>query len=443
MSTQPILKTLNCLYKKAMAPFRFLKSCFCFESLFILWLFSYQFKNVLFKRPDITLLLTCILLPSALFLTSKHKLKNKSPTLSHTPSLIFFLGWSTWTLISFFWSPSSFYVTQKFLCYLVYTIPGMLIAYYIIGEDPAHTKRFLFSILIFSIIVHLWILKDFWVYGIKFRDFLGTNYLVTGQTLGAGLLILLSSSLNDPLKDKELSQKILREVAFTLLASSLVYVSLNLGGRGPLLAEFISIFSLYLLYGLYRPSLFLLRQMLFFLFIGISIIYGFNSLFHYHGGYHEAFLFIERTPHLTRQPLQAFYSDPSITLRLNYYVSTFKMFLASPFRGSGLGSWFFFQNLNDVAWHPHNIFLEILSETGLIGLLLFIGFLYSALRKMRLNLVSRSSLQTSLFLLLIFSFLNALKTGDLNDNLFLFTILGLLARHLEDSFNTSLRIARR
>ncbi|HQS83478.1 MAG: hypothetical protein B7Y25_00840 [Alphaproteobacteria bacterium 16-39-46] len=407
-----------------------LKYLFCFEGIFVIWLFSYQFKNALsFKSPDITLLVTFLLIPWAFFLAFKDnlKLKIRGSFLKGAPLL--FILWSAWSLVTFLWSPSQFYGVQKSLCYLIYTCSGFLMAYYIIGKTFFRIKRFLVSIGIFAILVHFWVLGDFWAYGINFREFLETNYLVTGQTLGAGFLILFIYSLNGFLKLSsheifEEKRVLVKELFLFLGAATLLYVSLNLGGRGPVLALSASLFFLYFLNMIYRPSLLLVYHALLFCLIFIGIFYGFNSLFNYQG----LPLFIERTPLLLTDPTTALSSDMNITLRLEYYVSAFKMFLTYPIQGGGFGAWPLFHNLGDIAWHPHNIFFEVLSETGLIGFMLFIGVLVSALKGISFKSIVKNPLEISLFTLFIFGFLNALKTGDLNDNIFFLCLIALMAR---------------
>jgi hypothetical protein len=91
--------------------------------------------------------------------------------------------------------------------------------------------------------------------------------------------------------------------------------------------------------------------------------------------------------------------------------------------------------LGDISLHPHNIFLEVLSETGIIGFVLFVAFLYCVFKRFNLVSLLSSPERTSLALLTIFSFLNAQKTGDLHDNLLLFVTLSLCAAIKKDSLD--------
>jgi hypothetical protein len=69
--------------------------------------------------------------------------------------------------------------------------------------------------------------------------------------------------------------------------------------------------------------------------------------------------------------------------------------------------------------HPHNIILEVLVETGLIGVLLFCAFVFLALKEARAK-------DVLLFVCLIYIFLNTLKSIPLVDRSFFgFLALGL------------------
>lgn len=164
-----------------------------FESFFVLWLFSYQYKNAfnIFTSPDITILLTLVLIPWGFFLYRNDKAKFKLSDLT----LLIFLGMSLWFIASSFWSPSHVYKLQKTLCYAIYTIPGFLMGYFVIAKDPERIKRLIGAFFVFSIFILAESYRVFSVNGLAtISDIMNTNYLVTGQTLGVGLLILISYS---------------------------------------------------------------------------------------------------------------------------------------------------------------------------------------------------------------------------------------------------------
>lgn len=83
-----------------------------------------------------------------------------------------------------------------------------------------------------------------------------------------------------------------------------------------------------------------------------------------------------------------YYSNQS---RLSFWNASIRMFLQNPFSGIGAGKWpglyplYAGESYNDenvdmnFAVNPHNDYLEILSEYGIIGFLLFTGFIFTGL----------------------------------------------------------------
>jgi len=82
------------------------------------------------------------------------------------------------------------------------------------------------------------------------------------------------------------------------------------------------------------------------------------------------------------------------TSRLNYAVTSFKIFSENPIFGSGTGTWASFYNKFNTAQysdlkaemnsdiHPHNEFLKALSENGIMGFLIYTLFVIIALVKL-------------------------------------------------------------
>ena len=62
---------------------------------------------------------------------------------------------------------------------------------------------------------------------------------------------------------------------------------------------------------------------------------------------------------------------PSNVVRIAAYTDAYQLFLSSPLVGHGLGSFYYLAD-NSGGAYVHNLFLEILVDTGLVGLLLFL-----------------------------------------------------------------------
>ena len=73
-------------------------------------------------------------------------------------------------------------------------------------------------------------------------------------------------------------------------------------------------------------------------------------------------------------------SDESLNLRLDFFSTSIEFFLNNPVIGSGIGMWKILSNqmqLSQVPYYVHNDFLQFLTETGIIGFILYILFFIS------------------------------------------------------------------
>jgi O-antigen ligase len=73
-------------------------------------------------------------------------------------------------------------------------------------------------------------------------------------------------------------------------------------------------------------------------------------------------------------------SDESLNFRLDFFSTSIEFFLNNPIIGSGIGMWKILSNqmpISQVPYYVHNDFLQFLTETGVIGLILYIFFFIS------------------------------------------------------------------
>lgn len=66
------------------------------------------------------------------------------------------------------------------------------------------------------------------------------------------------------------------------------------------------------------------------------------------------------------------YVDPSVAGRLDLYNEAFDLIQQAPLLGHGIGSFGYLTDYQGLSSYPHNIFLEILVNTGVVGLVLFL-----------------------------------------------------------------------
>ena len=411
-----------------------IKHVFSFETFFVLFLFSSQFKEAypFSLIPHISLLLAVVLIPWAFILFRKN---NETKFL--TAEIASFLLFSLWCLASACWAERTTYSMSKTLCFGVYTVPSFLMAYHIIGTNQERLTRFLYAICIFSFGVHLAAYKELILSHWSRVDVLGANYLVTGQTLGLGFILL---SLFSFFKLREYEKVLTSQILFyfiMFLCGSYTYIQLHLGGRGPVIGVFLTLLYFYM-YGIFKGDKQLCAKH--FMCVSVSCVityFLFDFLFDSHT---NPFMYRMKRMMVSNEvsPLN-FAVDESIGLRLEYYESAISAFLKHPLVGLGFGGWAQFHDtlyhyvpdahdLRDVFWrHPHNIGLEVLAETGLVGGVLGGWFGILILKKISFKHIVRSFSDAAPILMFAFSFFNALKSGDLNDNLLFFTMTGILA----------------
>jgi len=120
-----------------------------------------------------------------------------------------------------------------------------------------------------------------------------------------------------------------------------------------------------------------------------------------------------------------FSGEASILNRVESYKLSWQMFEERPVFGWGLGS---FKGFNNIKWttiqkYPHNIILEFLSETGIVGCLLFLSLCYLITKKIfsDISLLQNKNLSFRFFLLLTFLFtlLIAMFSKDISSQSFL------------------------
>lgn len=109
--------------------------------------------------------------------------------------------------------------------------------------------------------------------------------------------------------------------------------------------------------------------------------------------------------------------------RFMIYISAINIFISNPVLGVGLGG--FPENANipiETPW-PHNLFLEILCETGLIGLIVITTILVLFVRKSKINFRYVTASGCYLFLFLIALFVRVMVSGDFTVSIELFSAL--------------------
>ena len=107
--------------------------------------------------------------------------------------------------------------------------------------------------------------------------------------------------------------------------------------------------------------------------------------------------------------------------RPNEILHAFQLIESKPLLGSGLGG--FASSYNNDKYYPHNIFLELLCETGFIGTVLLSMYIIFLLKKNRVSFNNRSNSGFLIIPIFIALFMRANLSADLIETVYVFSFL--------------------
>ncbi len=185
--------------------------------------------------------------------------------------------------------------------------------------------------------------------------FFEANPIPTGTLLAVGLAIAVIGLSNDLLSKNR------RVKAICIAITPLCLFSMFLSGvRGPFISVIVGL-AFYLLIQYIRQPRVLISMVgvVLFLLVTFNILYP---------------VIVSKVPNIRRYSPGAIIHGTSFKDRLELYQAAIRLFVQRPLLGGGTSSYAQRTKLDE---YPHNIFLEIISENGIIGLLVFLGFLGS------------------------------------------------------------------
>jgi hypothetical protein len=316
------------------------------EVSFALFISAYVLKGgINFGYSNLTVILLIITILGFLFPVLKGK---KFEYHIKSPDLWFFL-FMIILIAGILWSPDYIIGIKKTWRVFVLTFTSYFIARLFLNQI-IQIKRFLSTLLISASLIGIILLIQ--SYLINFRggrlQFFEANPIPEASLLGIGVLIATISIIENSFKNRWIKWLIIGIIPV------LFYGILLTGSRGPLVSTIIAIIFYLLVKFRERPKfvfIFSLSVVILFL-----VIVNFNIL---PGGILNRF-----------NPLTWIESESSI-IRMSSYKLTWEIILKNPLIGAGTGA----------IYLTENIFFEILSNVGIIGLILFIMFLYSVVKK--------------------------------------------------------------
>ncbi|MGZ4112690.1 MAG: O-antigen ligase family protein [Tumebacillaceae bacterium] len=322
------------------------------------------------------------------------------------------LIWMMWLFVLFavpiFWTQWNAYATEKVQRFYTLTMIAAVAPFFLI-KTKDDLRRFLSALTLLGIILSSNAAVELVTSGgnIDRLTSFGSNTIALGR--GAGMAFVWIAVL-------ALDRRIGAFVGIGSLGF-LGVVMLASGSRGPLLAAMIGLFLLCIFY-YWRNRKTAMR------FLGVLLLVG--TMFGYG---------------LTLAPPQsidritgAFQGkvDTSAQDRIDAYNLSWDKIQVSP---QGLGWGGFASKINfwdgEGRQYPHNIVIEVFLEEGWLAGLLFLGMLVKVVPH---SLFNSSSPETrALFAMLLFFVVNALVSGDLNDNKELFAFLALSLRYRSET----------
>ena len=347
-----------------------------FEMIVVLFIFSGRIKALgagAIFGVDLTLMFAVLVALIFAWSYFNGKLKIASPS---KPVNVFAAFLLAYLIASISWSPVSEYGLRK-MYFLGTLVPLAYMAGLMCGSDAKRLYRLLTALVLFCVLYLIaaitvaggWsaLLQSDLITTVNFRSedsisLYQQNSNLTALAATASLLIayLLGSEFK-------------ARYVFIALAVLLALLSINLGGRAGILRLLVAFFVFVTLVG-NRP---LVRAFCLTTAFVVTLL-----------------LVLQNTPYLLDLADKDYLPDGIsrliYTIAQNLYgggearvglgIAAYNVWVDSPALGSGLGGYPIAAGLGDVAAYPHNLFLELLSETGLIGLAMFLSFFFLHVR---------------------------------------------------------------
>ena len=315
-------------------------------------------------------------------------------------------------IMAMLWSPGDVYAYAKALHIGVLTTWTAAATALVIASERRRVERFLLLLVLFAV----WLSVESLTAHQQSDDggsvtALGGNYLGLGRVIGPAALVSLGYGLF-------IAKDTLGRAIGLTAAALFGFVLLILGGRMPLLATFAGgLVPLFLAArsassNRHRRAMWAYAALLSAAAVAILLL-----------GYSE------QAPQTLRRMTGLMQSDwgHSSYTRTQYYQAAVEYWWQRPFIGHGLGAWPVLHFQGDFRAYPHNLLLEILVEFGLCGLGLSAWLFLTAGRSLgTIGRITADPLRVIILMVAVNALANAMVSGDIPDNRFLFGALGLM-----------------
>jgi O-antigen ligase len=325
-----------------------------------------------------------------------------------------------WLLVSLLWSPSRIYGPQKVFYLATLAYWGLIAGALIIGPDPQRVRRLFTLLLLFA----TWVgIESLLIYRVdptllhlprgaaEYRAF--NNYHEIGRMAGLGALVAFTTWLFG-------RRTSVANLLFLVLCAMLTFVLMTPGGKGEVLATAACIL-LALLVGLHvtKRKILYKRNQLSIIWLVIGLVAG---LAIYTATADHTFKSLQRLSNM----IDDGEFQGTAASRFHLYQDALRLWTEAPVLGHGAGSWPVIWGGFDRRSTPHNMVLEILVETGIIGLVLMMALLVVAMRPVSFDRLRSDPLALCAFMLFVWLVIKAQLGPDIADNRLMFMMLGVL-----------------
>ena len=396
------------------------------ETLLAMFINAGQVKDdPLFRFPvDLTLTFGALTVFGILWSIKKGRIKLTMPPLKMAlPFLLICLI----AAISLMYTNNPEYGMNKFLRLAILTNLAFFGSFYLLS-DNARVRNFMIVYVLFALVIAVSALTKKPANVIK--SDLTSNYLTMGAIMAESFLMLFFYFFMTD------NSNIRRAIYLLLISPGVLYVLMISGGRGPFIAIIMTL--VFVMAFVRHPK----KQRN----IKIWILIILAAAGMYLAYDYATFTRMDRR-------MTSFYigDDHSVMERVYMIRSSLNVMCTMPYFFTGLGIGGFrdyfegLDNKGNMYSYPHDILLEMGTELGIFGLISIILFLYWSFKKgyflTRKTVGDDYYTVVTIFSLFLFTLLNALKSGDINDHRLLFAFTAAIYS-LDRKLNQNHKIAQ-
>jgi len=330
------------------------------------------------------------------------------------------VGFTLLVIIGYFYTKSPHAGLLKASRYVVFNM-FLFIGGLSIGYTKNHSEKFikiLFVLLLIYSLIYIYFFKD--VIGMNIQELAEYHlrFTLIGNPIGVGRIfsVLVIISLIYFLHKKKI------RIVFIIGLILGLLITLATNSRGPLVALLLTLFIyLYLFSGIKKSRLLSITIAFVILFIILLSVLPKNFVSRYTFG-------LSKEIHVSETEVKFFSTSQEREMYLKQAIDYLSEHPERLLLGTGTGSFSYISKHIDDRLYPHNIFVEIILEFGILGLLLFIfPFIFLLIdfiqNKRTFTRVQFVNISIWISLTILF-FINAQVSGDINDNRLLWFFMG-------------------